>query len=95
MGYGYGDATYHSCIVDEVVKTAFTEDRRDRFRNGPHAVDIGDIQLDDVKSPLCGVLEPVQRRCLLWGSASRDDEVVRGFEELLDDFKSDPARGSV
>lgn len=87
--------TYDACVVDKVVKAVLAEDGRDRLGDRPDAVEVGDLQPDDVQRALRAVLQPVQRSRLLRGPACRNDEVLRGFEQLPDEFQPNAARCSM
>lgn len=47
--YDDGRRTYDACVVDKVVKAVLAEDGRDRRGDRPHAVEVGDLQPDDVQ----------------------------------------------
>lgn len=48
--------TYDASVVDEVVETGVAEDRLNILRGCADAVEVADVELDDMQRPLRGAL---------------------------------------
>lgn len=92
-GASEGGGTYHSGVVDEIVKSGLSQNGLELLWERMDVVEVAHVERDDVQRALRAALKGGERGRFLGVAARRDDEVRRGLDELSYKFQSD-ATGS-